>query len=62
MEGKMESLVQVFFNRFASAPRAWIKGEGAPLIARAVALVREKEGEVAARHLENLMAVSEAVD
>ena len=59
----MDSLVQVFYSRFAAAPSGWAQSrEGRRLIAGACRVVKAREGAENARYLLNLITVQTVTD
>jgi len=58
----METLTQVFYNKFAGYPReALTSKEGRRLIAKAARIIHAKDGAEEARHFINLMTVAEVI-
>ena len=59
----MQTLTQIFYNKLASAPRAFLRSEkGKELIEKAAMMIKEKEGIAEEKYFRNLMTVAEAID
>lgn len=59
----MESLVTVFYTKFAGAPLGWItSAAGRGMIAKALRMIRQRESRDNAKYLRNLLTVVKIVD
>lgn len=59
----METLTQVFYNKFCQYPQGALQTkEVQVLIERAAQLIKDKEGPAEEKYFRNLMTINEAVD